>query len=314
MISTPIVSTMAIATALARCSRIALSPRAMHRAERPSSSRRRRWRRHRPSPAAAQRADAVVERRLYAPRKPRSAPRLARRGRGSGGRGPSAPIRTLSTTYVAVRRRILSSSAEISLMRRLRPAAAAAAVSAAERGRPAAWPSTAADLRSAAGRPSRGRCPLQTRGIDAGLGQRRLTSPRAPDRARPGTSPPVRRCRRRTVLVGASALEHLRRPAISDGDAHPDPAGVAQQLLQRPSRSSRPWSMIPTTSASCSTSSSRWPRSARSCRCWVSQRSVSRMATMPPGSRPLAGSSRSSRSGSDSIAAASPRRCFMPSE
>ena len=79
-----------------------------------------------------------------------------------------------------------------------------------------------------------------------------------------------------------------------------------------PSRTSRPAAMIPTTSARCWTSPRMWldmktvlPVEAR----W---RRVARIATIPAGSRPLAGSSSSSRRGSLSSAAAIPSRCFMP--
>jgi len=72
--------------------------------------------------------------------------------------------------------------------------------------------------------------------------------------------------------------------------------------------------MIPTTSASTCTSASRWldtntvlPLAARLL-------SVSRIATIPAGSSPFAGSSSSSSRGSLISAPAIPSRCFMPSE
>ena len=91
-------------------------------------------------------------------------------------------------------------------------------------------------------------------------------------------------------------------------------AWVPMMSATLPEASRRPWPMIETVSATCSTSPRMWlltstvrPLSARA-------RIVSRISRMPAGSRPLVGSSKMSRSGDFSKVAAMARRCFMPSE
>src|SRR5215210_2415517 len=108
------------------------------------------------------------------------------------------------------------------------------------------------------------------------------------------------------TVVARSTSSATTRTRIS-------PSALSRSLI-RPSRTSLPAAMMPTTSAICWTSARRWldtrtvlPSAAR-------RRSVSRMATMPAGSSPFAGSSRSSSVGSLRSAPAIPRRCFIPSE
>ena len=111
------------------------------------------------------------------------------------------------------------------------------------------------------------------------------------------------------------------RPAATSAAASAS-ASVARTSMPVPASSSSrepsatilPLPMISSWSATASTSISRWlesrtvpPRSAKS-------RSSPRIQRMPSGSRPLAGSSRISTSGSPSSACASPSRWRMPSE
>ena len=64
----------------------------------------------------------------------------------------------------------------------------------------------------------------------------------------------------------------------------------------------------------CSISASRWLETKTVMPSSASDRMRSRISTMPAGSSPLVGSSRIKRSGEANMAAAMPRRCFMPSE
>src|SRR4029079_9920619 len=82
----------------------------------------------------------------------------------------------------------------------------------------------------------------------------------------------------------------------------------------RPEASSRPWPMIETVSATCSTSSRMWLLTRTVLPCSPSDRIVLRISRMPAGSRPLVGSSKMSISGSLSSVAAMASRCFMPRE
>ena len=72
--------------------------------------------------------------------------------------------------------------------------------------------------------------------------------------------------------------------------------------------------MMPTRSQSSCTSVIRWLESRTVQPAAPSRRTSRRMSAMPAGSRPLVGSSRTTSRGSFSSAAATPRRCFMPSE
>ena len=146
---------------------------------------------------------------------------------------------------------------------------------------------------------------------------RRFTSAGAIRRDRGPTSQPVAfagpaarldRGRRAVERVASGAELLARHP-------HADDALVAEQRLDRPSRTSRPAAMIPTTSAiylhlgraggSRRRPSCRPTRGAAASRAWP---------TIPAGSRPLAGSSSRRSFGSLRSAPAIPSRCFMPSE
>ena len=72
--------------------------------------------------------------------------------------------------------------------------------------------------------------------------------------------------------------------------------------------------MIPTWVATCSISASRWLDTSTVVPSAASDRTRCRTSRVPCGSSPLVGSSRMSRSRGCSSAAASPSRCFMPSE
>ena len=164
---------------------------------------------------------------------------------------------------------------------------------------------------------------LQARGVDAG-GRQRAIDLRRPVRLDRHDQPAGLVGRTRSAGRRPSRPSGRRRPA---GPGPPRPArprprstrtrtrpSPLRRVSIGPSRTSLPAAMIPITSASWLTSPSRWlemntvlPIEAR----W---RSVSRIATIPAGSRPLAGSSRRSSFGSLRSAPAIPRRCFIPSE
>src|SRR5665647_1930653 len=123
------------------------------------------------------------------------------------------------------------------------------------------------------------------------------------------SSPPSRRTRR---------PPSVRMRCAATGSATPTRTDVAVwspiTSATRPDASSRPWPMIETVSATCSTSSRMWLLTRTVLPCSPSDRIVLRISRMPAGSRPLVGSSKISRSGSLSSVAAMASRCFMPRE
>src|SRR6185437_10612514 len=89
---------------------------------------------------------------------------------------------------------------------------------------------------------------------------------------------------------------------------------LAVSSVTGPCATRRPWSMITTESMVCATSASMWLETSTVPPSAANPRSRPRSQRMPSGSRPLAGSSRISTSGSASSAVARPSRCRMPSE
>ena len=173
------------------------------------------------------------------------------------------------------------------------------------------------------GRPGQ-RAGTAPRGRSPGSGRR----PRCRRRRSPGSPRPTLRRDLDRDPAGLAAVEGATWPDPSarpssrggrrdlgglDPHAH-DPFGGEQLLHRSPRAPAGPAAMIPTTSAICWTSARRWLETKTVLPIEARCRSVSRMATIPAGSRPLAGSSRSSSFGSLSSAPAIPSRCFIPSE
>src|SRR5215211_822060 len=116
--------------------------------------------------------------------------------------------------------------------------------------------------------------------------------------------------------AGMPAAARTARPRSrsSSRTSRPAPWPLASTSATGPAATQRPRAKMATRSQVWRTSESRWldtntvwPSSPR-------PRSRSRTSLMPAGSRPLAGSSKISTSGSLSSAAARPSRCRMPSE
>ena len=101
---------------------------------------------------------------------------------------------------------------------------------------------------------------LDAGGVDASLGQRAVDLGRAALVDAPTSSVPGSPSSMRTASGAARrpAGPAAARLASAAAHAHPDDAARRQQLGERPSRTSRPRSMMPTTSASCWTSGRMW--------------------------------------------------------
>ena len=143
--------------------------------------------------------------------------------------------------------------------------------------------------------------PGGSRTHDGRVGDRRRPAARpAPVRSQPqADGRPARRPAGRRLAPGPARVGRPRRAAR--------PAAAL--------RTSRPRSMITTSSALCATSASWWLETSTVRPCvGVASRRKSRSQAMPSGSRPLAGSSSSSTCGSPRSAVARPSRWRMPRE
>ena len=118
------------------------------------------------------------------------------------------------------------------------------------------------------------------------------------------------------TVDGSPAARSASRPAARSPTLTMSPAvrPVARTSSTRPEAMHRPPDRMATRSQICCTSPSRWLERNTVRPSSPSRRSRSRTSFRPAGSRPLAGSSRIRTAGSLSSAAASPRRCFIPSE